>query len=356
MGRLLPNHPILRFCIIGLIIVFLWGSAFFLDKKYLSWWSTDSTKTIRQSFSEKENHPLGEREKTVSSRPIRQETLLVNIDIWLRTPLLTADKSMVIPVFSWSIQALQTVWIGNTIGSWTIVGSGAFIANDTLAENSWDKEKNLHLINLSFQTHFIWSWTTTWWYLDTITVQQSWATNEFLLVARSYLKAYEKTRIKQENTPQDVRSLQTLPLFQLLTEQTDQHLISSASWTTQILIDGKERWVDAVVSSLGKVTAKIRFPEFWVRALLQQNTHEWYEFSLTHYLVSWPVLWWSISFIPERRQLKSTWTRSWSRQENLFYRWSHTFIISPIPLFTIPPPEQYRNREDITSLWTEHKK
>ncbi len=348
MGRLLPNRPILRWRVIGILLLSLWGSAFFLVNNYSSETGFIGWNDIWQRFAQTYTHPLSDRQKTLSSRPVREQTLEAIIDVHL--PIILQQEDFTINPTSWSITLHQAVRTNDAIGSWTLFGSGIFV---TTYEGTGRQQANTILINV--QAHYLRSDDTTRWYIDSIQLTQSWSMSEFLHVARAYIKGYEQTRIIQENTPDSVRGWQTFPLFELLAQQTDQHLISSASGSVQLLIDGKERWIDATLDNNNKMSALVRFPPFWLRVQLNQNTQEAYTFSLYHYLISQELLAGEISFVPNRKWLKSTGTWSGSRENKLSYRGSHKFSILPRPLFSIIPPKQSRAWNDIVALRNEEK-
>jgi hypothetical protein len=277
------------------------------------------------------------------------------VDLNLTSALQQSGIASEIPALTWSLELDQKLWMQWTSGSWTFVFSGNFLlALDSttswaVVESGTKITESNTLVTLSGQLNFLWSGNTTWRYLEDITITQSWALQEFLLISRAFLQEYEDTWIMQKDTTASswIRDLQTFSIYEKLTHQIDQHLIASASWTTQLLIDGPERWIDALLDTEWLLNAQFRFPEFGLRSSLLQQQDDTYAFSLTHYRLSTPLLTWSLSFTPSRKMMSSAWSRWGSRKEQLFYSGAHQFTVHPIPVFTITPPAQYRDREEI---------
>ena len=360
MGRWSPIRPITLRVLIGSLLI--WGTIFLQYQKQarVANVSTPNSaqQTIRQQLQKKYTHPLIEWQQALTNRPYREENMHMLVDLNLTSTLQQSGSVNKIPPLSWSLEVDQKLWLRGESWSWIFLFSGNFLlAPDSII--SWaavesgttDSESNT-IVTLSGQMQFLWSGNTTWRYLEDIT--QSWALQEFLLITRAFLQEYEDTWIMQKNSPSTwwIRDLQTFSIYEKLTHQIDQHLITSASWTTQLLIDGPERWIDALLDTDWLLSATFRFPEFGLRSSLLEQQDETYDFSLTHYRVSTPLLTWSLSFTPSRKMLMSVWNRWWSRKEQLFYSGTHQFTVHPIPVFTITPPTQFRDREEIKTSRT----
>ena len=88
---------------------------------------------------------------------------------------------------------------------------------------------------------FLRSGTTTRWFLEEVSLLQSGNMYEFPIILRAFLQEYAQTWIEQEQTPVRIQEIRSFALYKKLTQQTDQHLITNASGSTQLLINGPER-------------------------------------------------------------------------------------------------------------------
>lgn len=345
MDRWSPFRPVTRWLLIGLFL--LGGVVFWRNWKGL-WEHTLFTETIRQRLHHDHDHPFLSRQQSLTNWPVRQEMFHLQTTLTLLTPLQQSGLSLRIPALTWSVQIDHELWLNTNTSLWsgTLTLSGSFLLLSWVNTLSGNTKASPEKIEFFAVLNYLRSWTTTRWYLDDITVTQYWHIYEFPLITRAFLKGYQDTWIQQTDTPDRIRTVQLFSVYEKLTHQIDEHLITNSSGTTQLLIDGPDRWIDALLQEDWSCSAKITFPSFGLTSTLQGNDTD-YAVIVAHKDISTPLIGGTLSFTPSRKRLSNTWSWTWSHNDQLFVSGSHQFTIAPISVFSLTPPEQSRDRQEI---------